>query len=103
MPDSLIRVLKTGTSTREEAELILDYSRDLGLKKVMVVSDKFHTHRVEQVFRDKLEDAGIELVLRGAPSSRYSEDQWWAGEAGLLMVNNEYIKLVYYFLSGLNK
>lgn len=103
MPDSLIKEVQTGTSTREEANVVLNYCRSKGIKKVMVVSDKFHTLRVNQVFRSRLEKAGITMVLRGAPSSRYSEDFWWAGESGLLMVNNEYIKLSYYFLAGLTR
>ncbi|MBX7203010.1 MAG: YdcF family protein [Bacteroidia bacterium] len=103
MPDSLIIELHNGTSTREEAVLILNYCIANKLRKIMVVTDRFHTHRVNQVLRERLAEAGVEMVLRGAPSSRYREDAWWYGEAGLLMVNNEYVKLVYYFLSGLNK
>ena len=44
------------------------------------------------------EKGGIEIILRGAPSSGYKEDNWWAEEAGLLMVNNEYVKLFYYYI-----
>ena len=64
----------------------------------MVVSDKFHTNRIDYAFRDVFEDAGIQLVLRGSPSNAYSESNWWANEEGLIMVNNEYIKLLYYYI-----
>jgi uncharacterized SAM-binding protein YcdF (DUF218 family) len=96
--DSNIVVLHIGTSTREESIAILEYCKQKGLKKIMLVSDKFHTNRIDYAFRDLYENAGIELVLRGCPSTAYSEDVWWAEEAGLLMVNNEYIKLIYYHL-----
>jgi len=96
--DSNIVVLHIGTSTREESIAILEYCKKKGLKKIMLVSDKFHTNRIDYAFRKLYENAGIELVLRGCPSTAYSEDLWWAEESGLLMVNNEYIKLIYYHL-----
>jgi len=103
LADSLIRIMHNGSSTREEADLILNYAISGRFKTVMVLSDKFHTRRVQNVFRKRFEDAGIKLLVIGAPSTRYHEMNWWANEAGLLMVNNEYIKLIYYFLSGLSR
>lgn len=96
--DDKIEVLHIGTSTREESEAILAYCKIKGFKKIMVVSDKFHTNRIDYAFRDVFEDAGIHLVLRGSPSNAYSESNWWANEEGLIMVNNEYIKLLYYYI-----
>ncbi len=93
-----IEIVPAGTSTREESGVVLEYCRMMGLKKVMVVSDRFHTNRIDYAFRSDFEKAGIELVLRGAPAIAYSENMWWANEHGLLMVNNEYVKLFYYFL-----
>lgn len=98
IPDKKIEVLHIGTSTREESEAILAYCIIKGFKKIMVVSDKFHTNRIDYAFRDVFEDAGIQLVLRGSPSNAYSESNWWANEEGLIMVNNEYIKLLYYYI-----
>lgn len=98
MPEQLIETLHIGTSTREESDAILAYCKMKGLKRIMVISDRFHTNRIDYAFRDQFEDAGIELILRGAPALSYSENQWWANESGLLMVNNEYVKLFYYYL-----
>jgi len=98
VPENQIEVLHIGTSTREESEAILAYCKIKGLKKIMVVSDKFHTNRIDYAFRNVFEDAGIQLVLRGCPSTAYSESNWWANEEGLIMVNNEYIKLMYYYI-----
>lgn len=98
IPENQIEVLHIGTSTREESEAILAYCKIKGFKKIMVVSDKFHTNRIDYAFRDVFEDAGIQLILRGCPSTVYSESNWWANEEGLIMVNNEYIKLMYYYI-----
>lgn len=94
-----IKLLPIGTSTREEADAILAYCKINHIRKIMVVSDKFHTNRIDYAFREQFDDAGIKLILRGAPAMNYNEDFWWANEAGLLMVNNEYVKLFYYWIN----
>ena len=98
MPAQFIETLHIGTSTREESDAILAYCKNNKLKRIMVISDRFHTSRIDYAFRDQFEDAGIELILHGAPALSYTEDAWWANESGLLMVNNEYVKLFYYYL-----
>jgi hypothetical protein len=98
MPEQFIETLHLGTSTREESDAILAYCKTKNLKTIMVISDRFHTNRIDYAFRDQFEDAGIKLILHGAPALSYSEDSWWANESGLLMVNNEYVKLFYYYL-----
>ncbi len=95
--DTLIAQLKEGTSTIEEADAILRYCRAQNYKRVMVLSSLLHTGRVNSVFREKFENAGIELIVRGAPSSRFKESEWWKNEEGLIAVNNEWIKTIYYW------
>jgi uncharacterized SAM-binding protein YcdF (DUF218 family) len=95
---TMLEELHIGTSTREESIAILRYCKQNGLKKIIVVSDKFHTNRINYAFRSIFEEGGIEVILRGAPSSVYDENFWWASESGLLMVNNEYVKLIYYYI-----
>jgi len=36
--------------------------------------------------------------VQAAPSSEYDVNAWWNSEQGLLMVNNEYVKTLYYLL-----
>jgi len=92
-----VKLIAEGTSTKEESELILSYCLEKNIKEAIVLSSKFHTRRVNDVFRPILEEEGINVILRGAPSSQYDEDYWWQYESGLIMVNNEYLKLLYYF------
>lgn len=95
--DSSIIRLSYGTSTREEFDTILGYCLQQQLKKVMVLSSRLHTGRVNSLFREKMEAAGIQLVLHGAPSSRFNEYLWWQTEDGLIAVNNEWLKTIYYW------
>ncbi|GIV34915.1 MAG: hypothetical protein KatS3mg031_2450 [Chitinophagales bacterium] len=93
-------LLCLGTSTREEAEHILHYCREHNVKKAIIVSSLFHTRRMRNTFRKVFQNTGIHLIIRGAPSSVYDENRWWEKEEGLIFVNNEYIKIIYYRLKG---
>lgn len=98
VPDSLAVALNKGTSTYEEAGFILSDALAAGHDTVMIVSSRFHLRRIAFVFRERFREQGITVVLHGAPNGDYDEDRWWDVEEGLLMVNNEYVKLVYYRL-----
>jgi uncharacterized SAM-binding protein YcdF (DUF218 family) len=91
-----VTTIPKGTSTKEEAEVILAYCLDQNIKKCMVLSSKFHTRRIKKTFKSKFGNKGIEVIIHGAPSSQYEESKWWQSEYGLLAVNNEYVKLIYY-------
>ena len=42
--------------------------------------------------------SGVEMVLRGVQDGGFERDNWWSSEPGLIFVNNEYIKMAYYWL-----
>ena len=98
VPDSVIVMIRQGTSTKQEAAIIFDYCKRNNLKRIIIVSSKLHTYRVQDVFRKKLKESGTELIVRGAPSSRFNELEWWRSENGLIAVNNEWIKTFYYWI-----
>ena len=95
---SVTDIIKKGSSTLEESEIILDYCLAKGLDSIMVLSHRFHTRRIHYFFERPFHEAGIYLNIHGAPSSQYNEQRWWENEYGLLMVNNEYVKLLYYLI-----
>ena len=97
VPDSEIVELRNGTSTKEESVLIAQYCHQHQLKKIIILSSKLHTHRVQEVFKSKLRKEGIEVLVRGATNSTFDELQWWQDENGLIAVNNEWIKRCYYW------
>lgn len=91
-------LLEEGTSTLEEAEAVRDLAVKNGFERVIVVTTEFHTRRAGQVFRKALGPAGITVIMRAAPGTDYVAERWWATEAGLIMVNNEWMKTLYYAL-----
>src|SRR5690606_37518846 len=96
IPKEQTILLNLGTSTKEESEFILKFCHSRKIKTITVLSSKFHTRRIQKTFKKKFENEGITVLLRGAPSNSYDESAWWKSENGLIAVNNEYIKLLYY-------
>lgn len=100
IPFEAIIPLPQGTSTKEESDVILEFSIANNYKNIIIVSDLFHLRRISYVFIDKFQEKNIHVILQGAKSSHYSEEYWWQYEQGLIMLNNEYIKLMYYWIKG---
>ncbi|TXI80293.1 MAG: YdcF family protein [Flavobacteriales bacterium] len=87
-----------GTSTFEEAKGVLHHARQNQLDTILVLTTDFHTRRVGQVFRKRFRGSGIHVLVASAPASEYDPVYWWTSEQGLLMVNNEYVKTLFYAL-----
>ena len=93
-----ISIVPNGTSTLEESNVILEYCIENSIKEIVIISSKFHSKRISNVFKEKFENEGIEVLISGAPSSIYNEEEWWKSENGLIALNNEYVKLLYYLI-----
>lgn len=98
VPDTQIILLRSGTSTQEEARLALQYCRQRGWKKIMLLTSKLHTRRAARIFHKVFKESDITILMRGAPSSKFNEHEWWKNEDGLIAVNNEWVKTIYYWL-----
>lgn len=98
IPSNRISALTESTSTKEESEEVVAFCLENQLQHITVISSKFHTSRVKKVFNKAFEETAIQVNYRGAPSAQYDEAVWWKSEAGLIMVNNEYVKHLYYLI-----
>lgn len=87
-----------GTSTFEEAQGVLYHAQRIGADTIVVLTTDFHTRRVGKVFRKRFEASGIHVLVSSTPSTEYDVDHWWESEQGLLMVNNELVKSLFYAL-----
>ena len=96
--DSSVVCIYNGTSTQEEALAVKEYCKIHQLTSIIVVSTYFHTARVKRVYSKVFAGAGITIIIRGAKSVHYDENQWWQNEDGLISFNNEWMKTFYYFL-----
>ncbi len=96
--DSFVTALHYGTSTREEADTILGYCKQHHIKKVIVVTTLFHTRRAGSVYKKRFAAEGISVLVRGAHAFDFDENTWWQNEYGLIGLNNEYMKTLYYLI-----
>ncbi|MGB1315333.1 MAG: YdcF family protein [Chitinophagales bacterium] len=94
---SKIDLIPAGTSTLEESINILLYCRIYDIDEIVIVSSKFHTRRIANVFKSLFKENGIQVYISGAKSSSFNEEEWWKSENGLIALNNEYLKMFYYF------
>ncbi|HNU57058.1 MAG TPA: YdcF family protein [Flavobacteriales bacterium] len=97
-PPARILPLTYGTSTFEEAQGVLYHAQRIDADTIVVLTTDFHTRRVGKVFRKRFEGSGIHVLVASAPSTEYDADRWWESEQGLLMVNNELVKSLFYAL-----
>ncbi|MCW3125339.1 MAG: hypothetical protein JWO03_997 [Bacteroidetes bacterium] len=98
VPDSMVTVLRYGTSTIEEADTLIGYCREHKITKVLVVTNLFHTRRAGKVYKKRFAKEGIQVIMRGAHDSQFDENLWWQSEYGLIGLNNEYMKTLYYLI-----
>ncbi|MBK7086745.1 MAG: YdcF family protein [Flavobacteriales bacterium] len=96
LPPEQGHALRVGTSTMEESQFIRVHAKGQGYKRILVISSRFHLRRIGRVFREPFAQEGITVLLHGAPSDQFDEARWWQYEEGLIMLNNEYAKLLYY-------
>ncbi|MBL7799292.1 MAG: YdcF family protein [Chitinophagales bacterium] len=96
--DSSVVCIYDGTSTQEEAQAVRAYCLLHQIKSIIVISTYFHTARVKRVYSKIFDGSGITIIIRGAKSVHYDENQWWHSEEGLISFNNEWMKTFYYFL-----
>jgi uncharacterized SAM-binding protein YcdF (DUF218 family) len=100
VPAAALADTAIGTSTHEECLWLVQHCRDQGLRRVGVLSHRFHTRRIHwQIERILSPSDSINVVMLGASASDYQEDRWWQTEGGLLFVVNEYLKLAYYLVT----
>ena len=98
VPDSFVTALHYGTSTREEADTILGYCKQHQIKILIVVTTMFHTRRAGKVYKERFAKEGITVLMRGARDSMYDENEWWQNEYGMIALNSEYMKTLYYLI-----
>ena len=97
--DSLrIESLEKGTSSKEEADLLLDYCKKNDIDQITIVSGQYHLRRLRRTFEPLFQSAQIDVKFFGAYEKDFNPESWWTSESGLIYTNNEYIKILYYWL-----
>ncbi|HTX92885.1 MAG TPA: YdcF family protein [Anaerolineales bacterium] len=99
-PDKILVLAFPGgvTSTFDEASALHRYIQSHPVHTVLLVTSAFHTRRARWIFKRELAGTPIELKMVAVPYQGFDQTNWWKNETGLITLNNEYIKLIYYFV-----
>jgi len=88
-------------STFDEAKDLIVFIKTHPLKRIIVVTDNFHTRRAKYAF-DKIfkkSDCKTIIEIAGAPNQIYNENNWWKTERGLNAYVSEFFKYILYHLN----
>jgi len=96
IPQQQVDTLSSAHSTMDESNEIMRWCKKNQVNHITLISSAFHMRRVRMVFEEKFEDEGIRINFHGARPIDYSELNWWNEEEGLIMTNNELVKIFYY-------
>ena len=64
-----------GRSTVEEAQAVVKKLREMGVKRVILVTSNYHTRRVGNIFRREAPD--LDFIVVAAPDEFFKPDNWW--------------------------
>jgi hypothetical protein len=93
-----IYAINAGTSSKEEAEILLQHCQTHDISAITIISGQYHLRRLRQTFEPLFQSAGINIKFFGAIEKDFDPHHWWQSESGLIYTNNEYIKILYYWL-----
>ncbi len=68
-----------------------------GWRRIVIVTDCYHSRRAHWTFRRVLGDSGVEVLCAATPWSLSTRACWWRSEYGLVQVAVEYLKFLHYF------
>lgn len=85
------------TSTVDEAAAFRQYAEANQVRSFILVTSAFHTRRARWIFEKAFTGYPLRLETAAVPYKNFDQTNWWKNEGGLITLNNEYIKLIYYF------
>lgn len=98
-----VTCLEGSTSTATDAALTLTYCQKHQLKKVLVVTDPYHSRRAQIIFNRVFKNSGIApiVVHSGYYGTKLPPEQgWWKDPETLQTVWAEFGKILYILVNG---
>jgi uncharacterized SAM-binding protein YcdF (DUF218 family) len=99
VPERDVTVLNgRAKSTFDEARALADYLDGSPWRRIIVVTNDFHTRRARWIFQRVLGGRAGQIVVVSAASDEFQPGAWWQSEIGFATVGGEYLKLAFYHL-----
>ncbi len=101
VPDGALATLPDEVdSTRDEARSLARFLDAEPSATVAIVTNPSHTRRARMLFRRALGQRMSQVHFVAAPDDDFGPDDWWRHEGGVATYATEYVKLVFYGLTG---
>jgi uncharacterized SAM-binding protein YcdF (DUF218 family) len=97
-PQIIIDVGHNVSNTYEEAGALREWAQANGAKKIIVITEKFSSRRVQWIFDREFATGQAKVMIYTVPESDYDFDRWWQDERGIIQFQNEALKYIYYRL-----
>jgi uncharacterized SAM-binding protein YcdF (DUF218 family) len=95
-PEAISYFGKNLTSTYGEARAPASWAKANGAKSVIIPTELFPSRRVQWIFARELGPEGARAIVIAEPSPRYTIDDWWRADVGIVAFQNEVLKYLYY-------
>ncbi|MEA1916758.1 MAG: YdcF family protein [Campylobacterota bacterium] len=103
---TIIKSTKGGaTSTFDEAYDLVEYLKTHKAKKIIILTDEFHTARAHYAFKKVFNTHNIkdvELNMAAAPNVIFNTTNWYKKESGLQSYITEPFKFIFYVFNSSN-
>ena len=93
-----IHVLNEAGSTAEEASLLAALASREEFARVIIITSKQHTRRARLVMTRRLDDLGVQVIMRASRYDRSDVDRWWANRSTLRFTLFETQRLLGYWI-----
>ena len=90
------------TSTFDEAYDLLAFASGREIRRVIIVTDSFHTRRALLAFSKIFDGKQIGIEAAAAKNDDFSEENWWRSDRGLSAYLLEPIKYLVYLFTNRN-
>jgi uncharacterized SAM-binding protein YcdF (DUF218 family) len=96
-PDA-IHVLNEAGHTAEEAAQLFELAAREKFARLIIVTSKQHTRRARLVMTRRLDDLGVQVIMRASRYDRSDVERWWANRSTLRFTLFETQRLLGYWV-----
>jgi len=83
-------------STYDEAVSVREIAIAQGWRKLIIVTDPYHSFRTRLIFQRELSESGIAVIVRPVPGHWFQSTTWFYSQEGRRFVFLEILKMVNY-------
>lgn len=94
--EAIVALPQTVTSTFDEAKALAAWARANNAHRFLTPTEIFHTRRARWILRRTLNQPDDDIRMIPIPHKRYTADNWWKQEQGMIDFQNEIIKFGMY-------